>query len=69
MKYISEFVRRQKELDAIPREKLLWNSQDGTRYIKRLHGELNEGLNDYGKKIQSEMQLKIKSKKTREERR
>ena len=50
MKYISDFVKRQKAIDAIPKEKLVWDScayiyhpngkatrVKGQTYIKKIH--------------------------------
>jgi hypothetical protein len=40
MKYTSEFVKKMRILDAIPRQKLLFLSDGKNTYVKKFHGEL-----------------------------
>jgi len=40
MKYVSEFVNRQRALTARLYPRLVWNSAGKNTYVKRIHGNL-----------------------------
>lgn len=40
MKYISDFVKRMREIDKRNKSRLLWDSSGGKTYVKKTHGEL-----------------------------
>lgn len=39
-KYVSKFVKKMREIDAIPKKRMIWDSQQNGTYIRKKHGAL-----------------------------